>query len=661
MKIEIRRGQHKDEAGNNVIVQCNNISGQFVAEYVPGSVPTTWTDITDYVNNLKSIELTLKMGDGGTLIRDKSTSTSLEVVSDAKVQIMNWLTSTPCSELNWFDVRITDDCGIELIGYEIRPDNIEVSEYEAECAINFPLVEANRDKSFLDIVSIFDDWQGWFSGGKDFDTHEVCIHNTPIQHGINIGLIMFIQGFGTIPIINVGFGSIVSGFLNLGEARVENMGFGKFLACPKIYEIIDNFCAKHGWTADTPFHNQFENDAIVAPYAGDFMTRLDGSCTAPDTKFSFNNVFVNSATDFLAELCKVYNMQYELNTSTQTLVLRLKKDTPNTVFTFNFNEDDVIEHKKTFNSDKRKAAIGYLYTMDSGDQKSNTMQRAYNDYVSTSGGVVNPLFSGKEDRRNYFAPVGFWGDGFGLDYLNDIPNMGRLISATLCAILNVYAAIQVISYTFPAAGAGVGAVVVTFPAQLVIWGLVASGALLGLVNSFIYASDIKDQFAYETSCHQGAIQLYGTGQKSNLSIIRLQAGKPMNEAKVIIDPVGNIQKNPKYNKPNIDWVNQWQTGYQKLNVFNYDLYFDSYYLGNLYPELHEQTDNYQFRNSNNSLREITLVACCNYLQFFGFDNENNRKEGRVIQWTYKGITYKGQVKEVIKKEYELTIKVKEFR
>jgi hypothetical protein len=61
------------------------------------------------------------------------------------------------------------------------------------------------------------------------------------------------------------------------------------------------------------------------------------------------------------------------------------------------------------------------------------------------------------------------------------------------------------------------------------------------------------------------------------------------------------------------------------------------------------------------LREITLVACCNYLQFFGFDNENNRKEGRVIQWTYKGITYKGQVKEVIKKEYELTIKVKEFR
>jgi hypothetical protein len=81
----------------------------------------------------------------------------------------------------------------------------------------------------------------------------------------------------------------------------------------------------------------------------------------------------------------------------------------------------------------------------------------------------------------------------------------------------------------------------------------------------------------------------------------------------------------------------------------------------LYPELHEATDNYQFRNSNNSLREITLVACCDYLQFFGFDNENNRKEGRVIQWTYKGITYKGQVKEVIKKEYELTIKVKEFR
>lgn len=661
MKIEIRRGQHKDEAGNDVIVQCNNIGGQFVAEYVSGSVPTTWTDITDNVNNLKSIELTLKMGDGGTLIRDKSTSTSLEVVGEVKVQIMNWLTSTPCSELNWFDVRITDDCGIELIGYEIRPDNIEVSEYEAECAINFPLVESNRDKSFLDIVSIFDDWQGWFSGEKDFHTHEVCIHNTPIQHGINIGLIMFIQGFGTIPIINVGFGSIVSGFLDLGEQRVENMGFGRFLACPKIHEIIDNFCAKHGWAADTPFHNQFINDAIVAPYAGDYMMRLDGSCIAPDTKFTFNNVFVNSASDFLAELCKVYNMQFELNTSTKTLVMRLKKDTSNTIFNFNFNEDDVLEHKKTFNSDKRKAAIGYLYTMDSGDQKSNTMQRPYNDYVSTSSGVVNPLFSGKEDRRNYFAPIGFWGDGFGIDYLTEIPNMGRLISATLCVILNVYSLIQVASYTLPAAGAGLGAVVVTFPAQLILWGVVAAGSLAGLINSFIYASDIKDQFAYETSCHQGAIQLYGTGQKSNLSIIRLQPNRTMAEARVIIDPVANIQKNPKYNKNMIDWEDQWQTGYQKLNVFNYDLYFDSYYLGNLYPELHEATDNYQFRNSNNSLREITLVACCNYLQFFGFDNENNRKEGRVIQWTYKGVTYKGQVKEVVKKEYELTIKVKEFR
>jgi hypothetical protein len=649
MKIEIRRGQHKDDTGNDVIVQCNNISGQFVAEYVPGSVPTTWTDITDYVNNLKSIELTLKMGDGGTLIRDKSTSTSLEVVGEAKVQIMNWLTSTPCSELNWFDVRITDDCGIELIGYEIRPDNIETSEYEAECAINFPLVEANRDKSFLDTVSIFDDWQGWFSGQKDFNTHEVCVHNTPIQHGINIGLIMFVQGFGVFPFLGVGIGSIISGLFNLDESLVENMGFGRFLACPKIHEIIDNFCAKHGWTADTPFHNEFINDSIVAPYAGDYMMRLDGSCIAPDTKFTFNNVFVNSASDFLAELCKVYNMQFELNTNTKTLVMVLKKDTPNTIFNFNFNESDVIEHKKTFNSDKRKASIGYLYTMDSGDQKSNTIQRVYNDYVSTSGGVVNPLFSGKEDRRNYFAPIGFWGDGFGTDYLTEIPNMGRLICIVFYAILILTA----LAGAVPSVGFGA----VTNPAFIAL----SIYAAAGILNAFIFASDIKDQFDYDNSCHKGAIQLYGTGQKSNLSIIRLQPNKPITEARVIIDPIANIQPNLKYNPSAKQWVNQWQTGYPKNNVFNYDLYFDSYYLGNLYPELHEATDNYQFRNSNNSLREITLVACCNYLQFFGFDNENNRKEGRVIQWTYKGITYKGQVKEVVKKEYELTIKVKEFR
>jgi hypothetical protein len=245
--------------------------------------------------------------------------------------------------------------------------------------------------------------------------------------------------------------------------------------------------------------------------------------------------------------------------------------------------------------------------------------------------------------------LGFWGDGFGTDYLREIPSMGKLICIVLYSLLLLIA----IAGAVPSVGLGV----VTSPAFIALSVFVG----IGIANAFLYEDDIIDQFSYDNSCHKGAIQLYGTGQKSNLSIIRLQPNRPINHARVIEDMPANIQKNPKYNKPNIDWVNQWQTGYQKLNVFNYDLYFDSYYLGNLYPELHEATDNYQFRNSNNSLREITLVACCNYLQFFGFDNENNRKEGRVIQWTYKGITYKGQVKEVIKKEYELTIKVKEFR
>lgn len=680
MKIEIRKGKHYDDSGAiEQVLTCTLIGGQWVAGFVAGTTPNPWIDITADVTEETSeaLEIVLKKGQNGQLVREKGGTSSLDVVGESKEIILDWISYTPCSELNYWEVQITDECGIVFTEFEIRPDNIELSQYDPECAINFPLKERDKDKNFLARTSIMDNWQNWFKEGKDFHTVEVCVHNTPIQHGINVGLNMFLNGFGSLPgVPGVGIPAFVAGIAgyDADEELDINMGFGNFMPTPLVNEVLDNFCGKVGWTCTSPFHSgDLEMDAVFIPYAGDFnINRL--SCTSANEKFKFNNVVIQSAEDFIIQLCKMYNMSYELNSFTKELTLSFNKDKNLTPTTFGLLEDDVLDHKKIIQPNKRKASTEYGYSMDSGDQKSNTMQRVYNSTVSNTNNVQNPLFEGIERNKTDFAPLGFWGDGFGLDYLSDIPDRGKTICVILCAIIFLIASINIVTSAIPAISVGAGfsgpVVSTETPASIGVkvafWVAIALFATTGAINAFVQAGQIRDDYAYD-SCHEGAVQLYGTGQKSNISIIRLESGRALNDAKVVSVPVGSIAVNPKYNTsiPPVTWVGQWSTtaGYAKTKAFNYPLYYDENYFGNLYDTYYEQTQNISYLGASNYLVEVVLVACCDYLQFFGFDNESNRKEGKAISWTYKGVNYKGEVQEVkySTKANELMFTAKLFR
>lgn len=669
MKVRVRYGKHFNEFGQEQVLTCNYVSGQWVAGFVPGIQVNNWVDITQDIDGINiddsvTFDISFKKSIDGIRKREKGGTSSIYVVGESKQFILDWLEATPCSELNFLEVEITLDCGIVLDLYEIRPDNITYSHYDPICAIDFPMIEQDQQKNFLERTSIMDNWQNWFAETKDFNTVEVCYHNMPIMHSINVGLIMFVQGFGTVPGTSVGLGSLISGILDLDLELDKNMGFGHFMPCPTIQEVLDNFTAKHGWITISPFHSlpEYELDAIFIPLAGDFNEN-NLSCNSNYEKFKFNNTEIKSCLDFIVELCKLYNMEYSLNSVTKQLILEFIKDKDLSPVLFTFNEEDIIDHKKVFQPEKRFASTKLGYNLDGADSKSNTVKSLYNTIVSNTNNITNPLFQGINDRMSNFSPLGFWGDGFGTDYLHDIPEYAKLIAIVLSSLFALIASIQLISIAFPFVGANAGGPIVTLsPGGLIFWTAIELFAIAGIINSFVYASDIRDNYAYD-SCHEGAVHLYGTGQKSNISIIRLEPNRDLNDAKVVTTPVNNIIINPKYNTSTISWNNQWSStaGYPRSKAFNYPLFFDEKYIGNMYDTLYEKTINITYQGASNSLIEIQLLACCDYLEFFGFNNESNRKEGVILNWNYKGVWYLGEILEVTYRQKENLLIIKTYR
>ena len=291
----------------------------------------------------------------------------------------------------------------------------------------------------------------------------------------------------------------------------------------------------------------------------------------------------------------------------------------NNVLYFEFNKDSfnltpigtITEYEKlckTFSFEKRKGYGDYRYTVDPADQKSNTIEIAYNDIVDYDGNVSNELLEGKKENRVMFAPTSFWGDGFGDDTLNTMTGFMKIVSIVLYGMITLVAAQGIIFV-------GVGT-----PVGFIILGGIT---LVGIALVFNEVSNLRDDFAYD-SCHRGAVNLYGTGQVSNPRIIRIKSGNDLNNARPIETDATTIVKNPRYNTNSVNWKDQFSGGYGSKDwAFNFPLYFDSNYFGELYNTYHETVDNGLFVSDTNQSRTCIIPLCCDNLTLLGVEDEDN--------------------------------------
>ena len=623
LKIEIRKHQHVDKNGNNVLIDCTNN----IATYIPGTIPNnSWIDITEDCENLESLEISEKQPDSQNKQREKGATSQIVIGFDAYNIVISWLMATPCSFLNYFDARITDtDLNYEYKLYEIKPDNIEMCDDDG-CRLTVPLRESDNLKNIVDKLSIHDNWQGWFGGGaKDFPCIQVFKHLNAMVKAFTIGAWAVVDAIKALSLIGL--------FIDISKLYKKVYGFGNFLPTPYIRDILKNCMSKVGYTINTPFDvGKFAEHDVFVYSNGYYHTNYDDqSPLTPSQKFLFENRLVWQLSDFLEAVCELYCCIWVI--SGTTLYIIPKKDNNQSEPVFEILEEDVISDCKTFSFEKGKAGGNYEYSKDGTDAGSGETINEYNDVVDFDGVTNNAMLEGLFDKKFRFSSSSFWGDSFGEDISEQIENYSIVVAVMMAITLSCIA----LSFLSGAPAANIAAGGFAVSAAIVVS---ATALITGVAIAFINSLNNDNKYGYNNPHFRGSLKTIGTGSIFTPRIIRLNPGSNTRNAKPVIINSDSIQQNPYYNTSGTPWRNQWAGyGYGDFrDAFNYPLFFDSNYKGNMYDTLHEKVDNAMFLAQSNESRKIILPLCDYYLIKTGVNNDNSSIIGKII--LYKNTRYK---------------------
>lgn len=631
LKIELRKHQHKDKDGNNVVVSC--IGG--VAAYIPGTEDSTWHDITEDCEGLDSLQLSEQTIDETNKEREKGATTQITIGFSSYALVVDYLTATDCSFLNYFDVRITDvDLNFVYRLYELKPDNIEFCE-DNGCQIQVPLRETDELKSITDKISIHDNWQGWFGGNqKDFPCMQVFTHLTPMVPAFTLGALAVISVFDYL---SSGIG------INIGIDALKNgaYGFGKFLPTPYVRDILQNAMGKIGYTIDTPFDvGKFAENDVYVYSNGYYHENYNNNPTSPSLKFQIENRQVWQLTSFLDEICKLYNCVWQIVGN--KLIITPVKNIDQSTSEFEILKDEAYSDCKNFSFEKGKAGGRYEYQKDGTDSGSSETINMYNDIVDFDGVTNNAILSGLFEKEFKFASTSFWGDSFGEDIGERISDFAKVVLIMIMLTLTSVVVSLVAGVT-----TGTGSIA-----------LAASVTALG-ISGFVFINELQSDSEFgQNSWYKHSIKVIGTGSIFVPRIIRTDPASPMAYKKPIVQPSSSIVINPKYNLNNIPWKNQWNGYGDFAEVYNYPMVFDANYFGNLYDTLHEKTDNSLFLQQSNEKRTIVVPLCSDYLVKTGI-NSDNSLVGKLI--TYEGVKYKVLKYEINYSDLSIKFEVKRVK
>lgn len=606
LQIFLRRRQLVDETGN-VVVQCNPDNS---AEYVPGTVDQTWNNFTKYITGTDKMELSWDKVNGNTSGEttdtnpggsnyDKGISLSV-VINDAAFEfIYEWLEGSPCGTLNAIEVMITDQlCQKSYRTFEIKADNLSYSPFGAPCEYEVKLREADPIWHCVHKTFIWDNWQNWFidGGAKQHPCFLTGVEARPrLLSSARMGLSIFGR---TIPLISAIFNENDDAF-----RRIQNVD--NFVDAPLVRDFITNVCGKCGLAYDTIFtdpDSPYYNLCLYFPNSGAMHVSASSAVTSPGLSFHFENRWNITLAEFLDKLKPVFNAEWYV-TPNATLVFKPKAEFLNTAPIFDFSllavEGlwDKTSLRYTFNGNKKPAYGKYNYTIDGSDLASQEVKPLYGDIIDYDGPANNQMLEGNVSKNFEFASTGAIRDGRAKhDYLHQTVNDGETVAYALLIIL----AVVIASLLAGVLSAGAAAALAGF---LAIWAANIAGK----------SNDLRDLF--DDAKYTGAVRL--TSDQVAAPRLILWDAISLNRAKMVSVAPGAIAANTFYNPTSEAYTTRNKFQYAPAAIFNYPMYFDGFFTGNLYDRYHHDIDNPMRSLSNNQTFELDVANCCQMLDLLG--------------------------------------------
>lgn len=606
LQIFLRRHQLQDD-GNDVIIQCNPDG---TASYVPGTVDSTWYEFTELTTGLDKLGLSWdKINSGATSVSsetnqggsnyDKGITLDLQFNNAAFQFIYNWLLGDPCGILNAVDAKIVDTlCKRELRLFEIKADNLDYEEIDAPCEVTVKLREADPVWHCVHKTFIWDNHQHWFEDGssKQHPCFLTAVEPRPrLIASARMGLSIFAQ---TIPVVSAIFSENDNVFRRI--LNVDN-----FVDAPLVRDFITNVADKCGLIVDTIFHDPdspYYNVCLYYPGSGQWHTNDSSAVTSPALWFHFENRWDITLAELLDKLKIVFNAEWYV-TPNSTLIFHNISDFLDTTPIYDFTApgaSPIWKLRYTFDGEKKPAYGRYQYQIDPSDFATQEIAPMYNDITDYDGPTNNPMLEGSVSKSFDFAATGFVRDGRARgDYMRDLINDGETVAYALVILL----AVIVASLLAGVLSAGAAAALAAF---LGIWIASIAGK----------ANDLRDLFGNST--YTGAVRI--TSDQVGTPRLLLWDAVALNRAKAVKVAPGDIEPNPYYNTDSDSYADSTTFQYNPVGgqfVFNYPLYFDSFFKDNMFDRFHDAIDNPLKSLQTHQSFTLETDLCCDLLDILG--------------------------------------------
>lgn len=606
----------------NVLVQCSPTTGY--SEYVPGDVDNTWYDYTNYTEEAEKLSFSWDKVNSGNSANsqtnkdgsnfDKGITSELIFFDRAYDFIYSWLMTTECQILNAVEVKIVDlIAGGTYRIFEIKNDNIEFAPYDEPCRLKIKLREQDYAWHCIHKVFIFDNWQHWFedSAVKEHPCFLTCIEPRPrLIQSVRMALMIFYHS---------SLAGLVVDFFSGGELK-ENarkvLNANRFVDAPLVRTYIENIAGKCGLSMDTIFDEGqlWENLCVYYPQAG-FMHESDADAvSSPSLAFHFDNRWLITIAELLDKLKIVFASEWYV-TPSNTIVFKYTKDLISVLPIYDFTatgSEPFYDLVYTFNGDKKPAYGRYQYQDDGSDLASQEMSTLYSDIIDYDGPENNPMLEGEKTKNFEFAPTGFIRDGRSKDYINLLIDDGKTGAKILLVI--------VFSVLTALIGGGI-----TLTAAIAMG--VIFYAWLGAIA--INGDALEDEFV-DGPIYTGAVRL--TSEQVLTPRLILWDGVSKWRAKaeaMFVLPTPNAYYNPNltpYNEKNK--IGEDNPGNV---VYNYPLYFDGDFTGNLFDRCHDEIDNPLKSKESHQSAKWNVDLCENMLNLFGVFENQYAAIGKVVK------------------------------
>jgi hypothetical protein len=626
-QIFMRRRQNQFE-GTDVVVQCNPDTGY--AEYIPGVVDNTWIDFTNYIEGAEKLSFTWdKVNSGNSLNSetnqdgsnyDKGITSDLMFFDAAYQFIYDHLLSSECDILNAVEVKIVDlIAGNTYRIFELKNDNIDYAPVDEPCQFHIKLREQDGVWHCVHKTFIWDNWQRWFENStvKEHPCFLTCIEPRPrLLSSVRMSLLLLYHSVSTLTLGAIGF--IVNLFIGEDirkEAR-KILNANRFVDAPLVRTYIENVAGKCNLAMDTIFDDgqPWENLCLYYPQAGYMHESDENDIISPSLAYHFDNRWLITIAELFDKLKVVFAAEWYV-TPNNTIVFKHTKDLIDLLPIYDFTAVDaatIYDLRYTFNGTKKPAYGRYEYTVDGSDMASQEMSTLYNDIIDYDGPANNPMLEGEKTKNFEFAPTGFIRDGRAKDYLALLISDGRKGALLLMVLIGI-----VIVSQFS------GGLTVIAAAALV----VLAGAMIININA--NRDTLNDEFVGNPA-YTGAVRI--TSEQVMSPRLILWDGISMERARAVATitlPAPNTFYNPDsvpYNVKNrIDQDNVTQA------VYNYPLYFDGDFQGNLFDSYHDVIDNPLKSKESHQDVKWNVDLCVDMLNLFGVFENQYAVIGKVVK------------------------------